>query len=312
MKKKLLLSVAAAVTVLSSSIPVCAAPQYMAEDENIDSIFDPEWYQEKNPEVAEALESLGLGVSADTLYLHYTLFGAKEDRTPYDKEHFDLASVLPYQGAGADTESASQTQPAAYQAQTDDPGEIIAVEGETYRFPSIHSSEYNYADCMVNVTFNRGELYEDEEYFADYLAAYTLPGYEWRIVRVSATTDASVPGGTTLMDIDGSKADFLRAKSYNYDDTIVTSCDSLWDYIDENGWVLHAATFTVSQNGVEYPNCQLFETWGWNINDYSHFSWYALVPKNFSGGLYAGYQGATLENGKAVPDKSNPPILFEF
>lgn len=168
MKKKLLLSVAAAVTVLSSSIPVCAAPQYMADG----AVFDPEWYQEQNPEVAEALKSLGLGVSADTLYQHYTLFGANERRTPYDEAHFDPASVLPYQGAGADPESAAQTQPAASQAQTDDPGEIIAVEGETYRFPSIHSSEYNYADCMVNVTFNRGEIYEDEEYFADYLAAY--------------------------------------------------------------------------------------------------------------------------------------------
>lgn len=307
MKKKLLLSVAAAVAVLSSSISVCAAPQYMADG----AVFDPEWYQEKNPEVAEALESLGLGVSADTLYQHYTLFGAKEDRTPYDKEHFDLASVLPYQGAGADTESAAQTQPAASQAQTNDPGEIIAVEGETYRFPSIHSSKYNFADCMVNVTFNREEIYEDEGYFADYLAAYTLPGYEWRKVSVSATTDASVPG-TTLMDIDASKRDFLRVQSYNYDETIVTSCDSLWDYIDENGWVVHAATFTVSQNGVEYPNCQLFETWDFGLNDYYYFSWYALVPKNFSGGLYAGYCGRTLENGKAVVDESNPHILFEF
>lgn len=310
MKKKLLLSVAAAVTVLSSSIPVCAAPQYMADG----AVFDPEWYQEQNPEVAEALKSLGLDVSADTLYLHYTLFGANERRTPYDEAHFDLASVLPYQGAGAEPESAAQTQPAASQTQSDDSEKIIAVEGETYRFPSIHSSKYNYADCMVNVTFNRGEVDEDEEYgyFADYLAAYTLPGYEWRMVSVSATTDASVPGGTTLMDIDGSKRDFLRVQSYNCDDTIVTSHDSLWDYIDENGWVLHAATFTVSQNGVEYPNCQLFETWDFGINDYYYFSWYALVPKNFSGGLYAGYCGRTLENGEVVVDKSSPHILFEF
>ncbi len=285
MKKKLLLSVAAA-TILSSSISVCAAPQYMADG----AVFDPEWYLEQNPDVA----GWALGTSADALYVHYTQHGAAEGRQPYNAATLDPANILPYQG------TASQTQP-------DDSGNIIAVEGATYRFPSIHSAQYNYEDCMVNISFSKGNAYE---YFPGYLADYTLPGYEWRKIDVWATTDASV-AGTTLMDIDISKGDFLRVQSYTYDDSI-TSCDSLWDYIDENGWVLHAATFTVSHNGIEYPGCQLFETWEMGSNDYSCFSWYALVPEGFSGKLSVGYRGRILENGKTVVNESSPHIFFNF
>lgn len=305
MKKKLLLSVAAAVAVLSSSISVCAAPQYMADG----AVFDPEWYQEKNPEVAEALKSLGLDVSADTLYQHYTLFGAKEDRTPYDKEHFDLASVLPYQGAGADTESAAQTQPAASPTQFDDSEIIIAVDGVKCTFPSIHSRRYNYENCTVNITFNKAEFSENGQYYSDYMAAYTLPGYEWRKFNVSAY---STPGSYYMYS--SSTGDFLKAPYFdiNYDKTDITNVNAMWETLDENGWVTHVATFTVTQDGTEYPDCQLFTTWNWSNAGEASFSWYALVPKNFSGGLAAGYRGATLENGKAVEDKSSPLILFEF
>ena len=225
MKKKLLLSVAAA-TILSSSISVCAAPQYMADG----AVFDPEWYLEQNPDVA----GWAPGTSADALYAHYTQHGAAEGRQPYNAATLDPANILPYQG----------TDPAASQTQLDDSGNIIAVEGETYRFPSIHSSKYNYEDCMVNISFSKGEIYEDARYFSDYLADYTLPGYEWRKIDVLATTDASV-AGTTVMEIDISKGDFARGRKCQYDDDIITSLDTLWDHIDENGWVTHVATFTV-------------------------------------------------------------------
>ncbi len=86
MKKKLLLSVAAA-TILSSSISVCAAPQYMADG----AVFDPEWYLEQNPDVA----GWALGTSADALYQHYLLHGANEHRAPYDAAAFNPDPVLP-------------------------------------------------------------------------------------------------------------------------------------------------------------------------------------------------------------------------
>lgn len=62
MKKKLILALAAA-TVLSSGITVCAALQYMEDG----AIFDPEWYLEQNPDVAETWD---LGTSPEAFYKH--------------------------------------------------------------------------------------------------------------------------------------------------------------------------------------------------------------------------------------------------
>lgn len=303
MKKKLLLATMAAVAVLSSSISVCAAPQYLMPD---GTVFDPEWYLEQNPDLA----SWPLGTSEDALWQHYQMYGKAETRSAYDAAHYDPANAIPWQGTAADQTS---SQPAADQTPANDPENIYAVEGESYRFPSIHNEQYNYQDCMVNITFNKGEVDEEDSYFANYLAPYTLPGYEWRKIDVSATTDAAVPGitGWDIGAIDLSKGDFRRIQCLDHDDNI-TNFESLWDYMDENGWVLHAATFTVSQNGTEYPNCQIFETWEWGFNDISRFSWYELVPQGFSGGLYAGYRGAMLQDGKVVSNTSSPYIWFEF
>lgn len=298
MKKKLLLSMATAAAILGSSISVCAAPQYMADG----AVFDPEWYLEQNPDVA----NWGPGTSADALYQHYVLYGASEGRSPYDKAHFNLASVLPYQGTGAEPAAAAQTQPAASNTQTDDPEKIIAVEGVSYSFPSIHSDRYNHENCTVNITFKKGDLSEDiDGYFSDYLAAYTLPGYEWRKFDVSAYSSA----GSYFTNI-ASTGDFLRGKTCQSDDNI-TSCDGVFQDLDENGWVEYFAKFTVSQNGTEYPDCKLFETWNLSNASEASFSWYALVPEGFSGGIYAGYYGQALENGKYVENGSTP-ICFGF
>lgn len=261
----------------------------------------------------ESIGDIGLDVSADTLYQHYVLFGSNEfNRTPYDEEHFDPSSVLPYQGTGADPAAA---QPAASKTQTDDSEKILAVEGETYRFPSIHSEEYNYADCMVNITFNGSEISEEEDsdYVSSDLTDYKLPGYEWRTIYGKATTDALV-SGTNFLD---SKGDFLKTTMYSYDDNIITSCNSVWEELPESYGITHVATFTVSQNGIEYPECKLFEEEG-RIRDLKNddvlFSWYALVPKGFqfNGGLSVGYRGMKLENGEAVSNKSCPAVLFNF
>ena len=90
MKKKLLLSMAAAMA-LSSSLTVCAAPQYMADG----AVFDPEWYLEQNADVASGWS---LGTSADAIYQHYTMHGASEGRKPFNEATLDMAGILPYQG----------------------------------------------------------------------------------------------------------------------------------------------------------------------------------------------------------------------
>lgn len=314
MKKKLFLSAIAA-AVLSSGMTVCAAPQYMADGE----IFDPEWYLEQNPDVA----AWPLGTSAEALYNHYTLHGKYEwdssmpdHRTPYNKATLDRANILPYQGAdsAAAAQSAEAEQPS--QEEPTDSNRIMAVEGETYRFPNIHTERYDYADCMVNISFYKVENPEDPEgnaYFTDYLEPYSLPGYEWKAFDVSATTDAAVVWSTNIGAIDSSKADFLRGRTIDWDDNTISDFETVWQHIDENGWVTHVGTFTVNQNGVQYPDCQIFETWNMGINDMGYYSWYALVPKNFNGEqLSAGYCAIKLENGEPVENEAVPRIYFNF
>lgn len=91
MKKRLWIPVVMA-AFLSSSLTVCAAPQYMADG----AVFDPEWYLEQNPDVAAGWFP---GTSVDALYGHYTMYGANEGRKPYNEATLDLSAILPYQGA---------------------------------------------------------------------------------------------------------------------------------------------------------------------------------------------------------------------
>lgn len=99
MRKKVWIPVLMA-ALLSSSLTVCAAPQYMADG----AVFDPEWYLEQNPDVASGWS---LGTSADALYGHYTMHGANEGRKPYNEATIDLSSILPYQGADSTAASDS-------------------------------------------------------------------------------------------------------------------------------------------------------------------------------------------------------------
>lgn len=89
MKKKLCLTVLA-IMLFGSSLPVYAAPQYMADG----AVFDAEWYLEQNPDLAVAFPE---GTSAEVLYQHYIIFGIKEGRTPYNAADVYSADGLPYQ-----------------------------------------------------------------------------------------------------------------------------------------------------------------------------------------------------------------------
>lgn len=82
---------ALAVLLCISSLPVSAAPQYMADGE----VFDPQWYLEQNPDVAAAFSG---NASPEVLYGHYTTYGVYEGRLPYNPLTFNPANVLPYQG----------------------------------------------------------------------------------------------------------------------------------------------------------------------------------------------------------------------
>lgn len=102
MKKRVWLPIVTA-ALLSSSLTVCAAPQYMADG----AVFDPEWYLEQNPDVAAGWS---LGTSADAVYAHYTMHGAGEGRKPYNEAALDPSAILPYQGA--ESAAAKDSSPA--------------------------------------------------------------------------------------------------------------------------------------------------------------------------------------------------------
>lgn len=75
--KKLLQALAGAIlcALFAGGIGVQAAPAVMSDGQ----IFDAAYYAAQNPDVTAAL-----GTDADTLYRHYTEYGKKEGRAPYD------------------------------------------------------------------------------------------------------------------------------------------------------------------------------------------------------------------------------------
>lgn len=120
MKKRVWLPIVTA-ALLSSSITVCAAPQYMADG----AVFDPEWYLEQNPDVAAGWS---LGTSADAVYGHYTMHGASEGRKPYNEATLDPSAILPYQGA----ESAAAKDSSPSETESTSPKNVPVETSFTY------------------------------------------------------------------------------------------------------------------------------------------------------------------------------------
>lgn len=139
MKKKFLLALMAALFI-GNSLPVCAAPQYMADG----AIFDAEWYREQNPDIAAAFPA---GTSAEILYQHYVTYGAKEGRSPYNAAALNLATVLPYQGA-------SQNVPATAAKTNLTPAISTNKDTQNYRWYSNYN--WNWAETV------KSYLYENQ------------------------------------------------------------------------------------------------------------------------------------------------------
>lgn len=74
MKKRLILSLIAGVLMITSAMPVFAAPKQMADG----NMFDVEYYATSNPDVASVF-----GTDETMLYSHYINCGKIEGRKPY-------------------------------------------------------------------------------------------------------------------------------------------------------------------------------------------------------------------------------------
>lgn len=303
MKKKLLLATMAAVAVLSSSISVCAAPQYLMPD---GTVFDPEWYLEQNPDLA----SWPLGTSADALYQHYTLYGAQEGRKPYDELTFNVSNVLPYQGTSAET-TQPQPQPAPIpdsgQEQTvsssqlpavlmrdgkqlTDEKTIIAVEGQSYPLAwsigGYSSSSINESKDLINVMF-RCVPKDSMDPLAKELLPNALPGYEWRQVQATFAFDPEVRDVLAYSDL------YINGSS-NWTSDIIGLEDSTIDTSHEYPALHQQAAFVVNHNGVDYSGC-VFCTTGNFVGDYGKTTkqFFVLVPEGYSGGMSIILNGRT-------------------
>lgn len=73
--KKILIATAT-VLVLSSCMPVLAAPEIMADG----TVFDAEYYAQANPDVTQLY-----GTDKDALFNHYIMFGKAEGRAAYEQ-----------------------------------------------------------------------------------------------------------------------------------------------------------------------------------------------------------------------------------
>ncbi|MDE6220007.1 MAG: hypothetical protein K2G51_06210 [Lachnospiraceae bacterium] len=295
MKKKLVLSLLVT-AILGSSITVCAAPQYMADG----AIFDPEWYLEQNPDVA-AWEP---GASADALYQHYTIHGAKEGRAPYDALTLDMAGILPYQGTSATTEqqpieteepdisAVGQKQTVASSQlpiilmrdgkQLTDENTIMAVEGESYalawHYATRFSSGISLKDDLIDVTFRRVPKDSMDAVAKELLAPYMLPGYEWRQVQAAFVFDPKVRDLIVSPElyVDG---------SFNWN----SSRDMMtmeFSHTTEYPALHQIASFAVNYNGVDYQGCAFCATGNFvGDGNKTEKELFILVPEGYSGSM---------------------------
>lgn len=189
MKKKLLLSMAAAM-VLSSSLTVCAAPQYMADG----AVFDPEWYLEQNTDVASGWS---LGTSADAIYQHYTMHGASEGRKPFNEATLDMAGILPYQGT--DTSSTTdKTTSTSEQENASVPYKNVPVEGSITYEDTYMGLNIGNSNSGLTMLSNWDIGGKGNGFFRTY--RYTFSSGDW--VEFSCKdTDANVDGHAYVSDV---------------------------------------------------------------------------------------------------------------
>ncbi|MDE6053504.1 MAG: hypothetical protein K2G55_07050, partial [Lachnospiraceae bacterium] len=246
------------------------------------------------------------------LYMHYTMHGAGEGREPFNKKTLDLNNILPYQGTGTTTpeQPADTTQPTDSQQPSENANVLKAIVGETYQFPSVHSAKYNYAPCTVTVS--REPSY-DELYLPEILESYSLPGYEWRVIDLSFTTDGVSTNAATGADMAAILEpyhDFAYSLYVDYYDYYADNYTSVQQDIGD--WITYWSNFTITQNGKDYTECKIFMQNHGGMNEYYYRSWYALVPENYNGELTIGYTGVKRDAGEYVEEKASPIVLFRF
>lgn len=320
MMKKIAITLLAATLCAGSSMTAFAAPERMPDG----GVFDAEYYAENNPDVVAAL-----GSEKDVLYQHYTQYGKNEGRLPgvaFDAEYYaannpDVVAAL---GTGKDAlyqhymqygknegrlpsapgteltpiETAEQT-PVEQSKVEESPIEGILGEiGVAYTLPSWSEFESfggDEPDKMIDmgVYAKAIDQYEFEYEFNENLAAYTIPGYEWRSIEVN------VSGYEPMENTPGRwwGLYYWRCEAERSDN---------WNGLQTSGYnFTKASQFTVTQDGVAYPECKMFISEGQSGEVSMFIQAYVLLPQNYDGEVLFKIYACKIENGEQVKDRQN-------
>ena len=143
-------------------------------------------------------------------------------------------------------------------------------------------------------------------------AVYAKPGYEWRVILLESSSSTSSINTTDPYEVQKAIYDYTYTRGIDIDEShyIPDGWEFLWEDLSDR--TEHVASFTLRQDGVDYPGCQIFYEYAGGINDVRMDNWAAYVPENFDGELAVYYVGQKFENGKSVKDESSPIIIFRF
>ena len=163
MKKKVMMSVMAAMMVLSGSITALAAPEVISVNGN-NTVFDWEYYANAYPDLASEV-----GTGREALIQHYVSFGQRENREAY-AAGTDVAAILAaYQEENPAAETIVPVQTEKKQLLRKDEHSISYWPNGSVRDEEDDSTSYEY-DAQGNLikTIYPGWVYEysyDKELF---------------------------------------------------------------------------------------------------------------------------------------------------
>ena len=300
MKRKMAMALLTVAFCAVSSMTVFAMPEQMPDG----GVFDAEYYAEENPDVVAVM-----GNEKDALYLHYTLAGKNEGRLPgvaFDAEYYaannpDVAAVL---GTEEDVlyrhyrlcGKSEGRQPSA-------PGtELKPLKSSEQNTPS-ETTEQPLAGGIQG-TF--GETYTISTF------GENLKTGAYQETKMKICVDSYSVNKDGFLDIDNKWPVIAGYQAYRISGEVRPADEyggiSPWRYMDwgidrvENvTWFEDSWQFTVTQDGVAYPECR-FVAGGDAYAIYPS----VMLPQNYDGELrFVLYAAKMGENGELVQDEQN-------
>ena len=303
MRRKIAMALLTAAFCAVSGMTAFAMPEQMPDG----GVFDVEYYAEENPDVVAVM-----GNGKDALYQHYTLAGKNEGRLPgvaFDAEYYaannpDVAAVLGteedilyqhYRLCGKSEgrlpsapgtalkplKSSAQTTPAtpANPAEQPQAGGIQGAIGVDCTISTLGSKNDGtkeiYKMTAADIWFDGG-MGDPRDSGRN---GYGWHKVDWLMKQAEEDWNALYFWGVDVARMEN--------ETPLENETPVEEDESF--------------TFTVTQDGVVYPECSLVGS----LSETGYYCLYFILPKNYDGTILLKIYAAKLENGKPVKDEQN-------